>query len=63
MSRGHRLYRVGDWEVLVMTIIWFVVWVCNDYPSFSLTTFSSPSPWLIGLAICLVIDVCKFARD
>lgn len=39
-----------------MTFFWFLVWLLSDTPSFEFT-FNSPSPWFIGLIVCVAIDL------
>lgn len=35
-----------------MTIIWLIVWLIQNHPSFQL----SMNPWMISLVVCLILD-------
>lgn len=39
-----------------MTVIWLIVWLAKSNPSFDFTVHD-PSPWLISLVVCLIIDI------
>lgn len=42
-----------------MTILWLLVWLINETPQ---VIFNPPNNWLIGLGICLAIDLLRLDR-